>query len=151
MIDDAPPLTADELRLLASVLDEIIPARPAADLPGAGQLDLAEPLDEALFAAPLLRAMIVDGLSEIDAAARNRFGRGFPELAGPEKVALLHEQGFVMPLTLHAYIAYYQHPRVVAALGLEARPPHPQGYETTAGDLTLLDPVRARPKLYREV
>ena len=54
-------------------------------------------------------------------------------------------------LTFVAYVGYYQHPRVVAALGLEHRPPHPKGHEMEASDLTLLDPVRRRGKLYREV
>jgi hypothetical protein len=47
-------------------------------------------------------------------------------------------------------VAYYQAPRVVEALGLEARPPHPKGYEVELGDLTLLDEVRRRGKLYRD-
>ena len=63
---------------------------------------------------------------------------------------LLNEQGFVLPLTFHAFIGYYQHPRVVEALGLEARPPHPQGYQVAPNDLTLLDGVRRGPKRYRE-
>lgn len=136
-------------RLLASVLDELIPARPDADLPAAGQLDLAGAVEAALRTAPMLHAMAVEGLKDLDDAARRRFGRGFPDLNGADKVTLLGEQGFVLPLTLHAYIAYYQHPRVVSALGLEPRPPHPQGYEVEPSDLTLLDPVRARPTLYR--
>ena len=39
--------------------------------------------------------------------------------------------------------------RVVAALGLEPRPPHPKGYEMGTDDLTLLDPVRRRGPRYR--
>ena len=37
------------------------------------------------------------------------------------------------------------------SLGMEARPPFPKGYEVEQGDWSLLDPVRARPKMYREV
>lgn len=140
-----------ELPLLASVLDELIPARPEVDLPAAGQLDLAGAVEAALRSAPMLYAMVVEGLKDLDAAARSRFGGSFPGLDGAEKVTLLNEQGFVLPLTLQAYIAYYQHPRVVAGLGLEPRPPHPKGYETAPGDLTRLDQVRRRGKLYRDV
>ena len=43
-----------------------------------------------------------------------------------------------------------RHGSVVEGLGLEDRPPYPKGYEVEAGDLSLLDPVRARPKLYRD-
>ncbi len=34
---------------------------------------------------------------------------------------------------------------------MEARPPFPDGYEVESDDLTLLDAVRGRPKLYRVV
>ena len=63
---------------------------------------------------------------------------------------LLNQQAFVLPLTLHAYTAYYQQRRVIEALGREARPPHPRGYEMEPNDLSLLEPVRHRPKLYRD-
>jgi len=143
------PLTADTHRLLACVLDELLPPRPTGTLPGAGQLGLADVVATAVARTPPLHAMIVHGLMDLDAAAHTRHGQGFATLAGPDRVALLHEQGFVLPLCLYAYIAYYEHPQVVAALGLEPRPPHPKGYELEQGDLTLLDPVRARPQLYR--
>jgi hypothetical protein len=61
------------------------------------------------------------------------------------------DEGFVQSLTFPLYIAYYQHPRVLEALGREARPPHPEGYEIEPFDPSLLEPVRRRPKLYREV
>jgi hypothetical protein len=53
-------------------------------------------------------------------------------------------------LLVHAYGAYYTHPRVVEALGLPPRPPFPKGYDVPATDFSLLDPVRRRAKLYRE-
>jgi len=46
---------------------------------------------------------------------------------------------------------YYRDDRVMQSLGLEARPPFPKGFEVEQGDWSLLDPVRARPRLYREV
>ena len=39
---------------------------------------------------------------------------------------------------------------VLAGLGLEPRPPHPEGYEMAASDFSILDPVRKRSKLYRD-
>jgi hypothetical protein len=79
-----------------------------------------------------------------------RHDRHFVALARPDRQALLAEQPFVFPLMLHTFVGYYQTPRVVEALGLEARPPHPQGYAMEPNDLSLLDPVRRRPRLYRE-
>jgi hypothetical protein len=55
-------------------------------------------------------------------------------------------------LVFQAYCAYYQHPRVIAALGLAVRPPHPDGYALEQPDLdALLAPVRERGRRYREV
>jgi len=53
-------------------------------------------------------------------------------------------------LMFHAYIGYYQHPRVIEGLDLPPRPPHPKGYEMAPNDLSLLEPVRKRGKAYRE-
>jgi hypothetical protein len=45
---------------------------------------------------------------------------------------------------------YYRDDRVVRSLGMEPRPPFPKGFDVDQGDWSLLDPVRARPKLYRD-
>jgi hypothetical protein len=37
------------------------------------------------------------------------------------------------------------------SLGMEARPPFPQGYEVPEGDWSMLDPVRARGSIYKKV
>ena len=39
---------------------------------------------------------------------------------------------------------------VMRSLGMEPRPLFPKGFEVEQGDWSLLDPVRARPKLYRD-
>jgi hypothetical protein len=148
--ETTPSLSADERRVLASVLDEIIPPSDDGKLPGAGQIGLIDYIDAALQKTPELRSMIARGLSELDTLARDRKARGFAALSREDKLQLLNEWGFVLPLTFHAYTGYYQQARVVEALGLEARPPHPKGYHMEPNDLTLLDAVRRRPKLYRQ-
>jgi hypothetical protein len=140
----------DEASTLASVLDELIPASADGKLPAAGELGLTSHIDQALQKTAELRTMIVQGLADLDNLARSRHGQRFAELSKQQKVALLNEQGFIFPLLLHTYVGYYQNERVVSALGLESRPPHPKGYEMEANDLTLLDAVRRRPKLYRD-
>src|SRR5215472_14363120 len=44
---------------------------------------------------------------------------------------------------------YYRDDRVVRSLGLEPRPPYPKGHVLEEGDWSLLDPVRARPPMWR--
>ena len=140
----------DAQRALASVLDEIIPPSDDGRLPGAGEIGIADYVAEALQKTPELRAMIAQGLADLDDLARRRRAPDFAALPREDKLQLLNEWGFVLPLSLHAFVGYYQHPRVVEALGLDPRPPHPKGYEMEPNDLTLLDAVRRRPKLYRE-
>jgi hypothetical protein len=136
-------------RVLSCVLDEIIPPSGDGKFPGAGQAGVAEYLDRVLRRMPDLRAMVTQGLADLEGASHNRYGQEFVDLARDARAALLNEQGFVFPLTLHAYAGYYQTGRVVEALGLETRPPHPGGYTMEPNDLTLLDPVRRRPKMFR--
>jgi hypothetical protein len=135
---------------LTSVLDEIIPPSSDGTLPGAGQLGLASYIDAALRKAPELRSMIAQGLAELESLAHRRNAPGFAALSKEDKLQLLNEQAFIFPLSFHTYAGYYQHARVREALGLEAGPPHPKGYQMEPNDLTLLDAVRRRPKLYRE-
>ena len=142
--------SADEASTLASVLDEIIPPTGDGRLPGAGELGLASYIEQALRKTPELRPMIVQGLADLDEIARRRHAQRFVALSQQEKVALLNEQGFLFPLLFHIYVGYYQNARVLTALGLDPRPPHPKGYEMEPSDLTLLDTVRRRRKLYRD-
>ena len=46
---------------------------------------------------------------------------------------------------------YYRDDRVVISLGLEPRPPFPRGHTLEQGDWSLLDVVRSRPKMWRDV
>lgn len=147
-----PPSTTDAHHTLASVLDEIIPARGDGLLPGAGALGIADYVRERLGEAG---AVIAAGLSALDQRAAGRGAASFGALPGEARARLLNEvaaghPGFLECLIFHTYAGYYQQERVVEALGLEPRPPHPEGYELEPGDLSRLDAVRARSKLYRD-
>ena len=137
------------------MLDRIIPPSRDGRLPGAGEIGLASHIEEALQEAPELRPVIAQGLATLDDLASGRGSPGFSALPERDRSELLRElettqPGFLPGLILRIYAAYYQHERVVEALGLEARPPHPKGYEMDPGDFASLDAVRARPKLYRD-
>ncbi len=45
---------------------------------------------------------------------------------------------------------YYQDDRIMISLGMEPRPPYPEGFTVEQGDWTLLEPVRKREKFYRK-
>jgi len=65
----------------------------------------------------------------------------------------LHDTGgdALMYLSRIILQCYYRDDRVMRSLDLETRPPFPRGFELEQGDWSLLDKVRARPKLWREV
>ncbi len=154
MTDAASPatadLSADERRALACVCDALIPPSADGRLPGAGAAGVATHVERVLRTLPDLHAMVVDGLRELDTQARAQHGHPFVELAAPERAALVALQAFGYALVPHTYIGYYQTDRVLEAIGIEPRPPHPKGYAVPENDLTLLEPVKTRSKRYRD-
>jgi hypothetical protein len=153
---DPGPFSREQQRALTSVLDAIVPPDPAAKLPGAGELGLVDHIAEAARRSPELEPVLRRGCALLDELARARGGGDFAELGPAERAEVLNESaagepGFLQSLIFHTYVGYYQNRRVLEALALAPRPPHPDGYALDAGDLSLLDAVRRRPKLYREV
>jgi hypothetical protein len=145
----------DDKHLLALVLDELIPPSDDGRLPGAGALGVAADVDAQAKATPGLCDVIAGGLTAIDGLSRARNAGGFAALSRTERVAVLHELEaadpvFVPTLMMLTYVGYYGNDRVVAALKPETHAPHPHGYDVAPDDLSLLDPVRARGKLYRD-
>ena len=145
----------DERRTLAAVLDEVIPPRSDGALPGAGTLGVGTYVEHALQQTPDIRAVVEAGLSAVDSLATARHACRFATLAHAERLTVLNELAstdlaFLLTLTLHGAVGYYQDGRVLKALGHAARPPHPEGYDVPPSDLTLLEPVRRRPKMYRQ-
>lgn len=146
----AADLTADERRALARVLDALIPPSADGRMPGAGAVGVAAHVENVLRTLPDLRTMVVEGLRDLDAQANAQYGRRFVECGDAERAALVAAQGFAYALIPHTYVGYYQQDAVLEAIGMEARPPHPRGYTVPENDLSLLAPVQARSKRYRE-
>ena len=141
-----------EIATLSAVLDTLIPPSRERGLPGAGALGLAQHLRDAV---PELSALVDPALAELDARARESDAAGFAALTLEARHAALCElserQPALLPgLLFQTYRAYYSHPTVLSALGVPPRPPHPEGYEIGADDLSLLENVRSRRKLYRD-
>ncbi len=141
------PLTAgqrDDLRVIAGV---IIPASAEFDVPGAD-----DPAIRADIVATLGRdtGLVREALDELGCIA----GRPLASLdpARLEAVAMeLRAKGGAAVATLIRVVlqCYYRDDRVVRSLGLEPRPPFPKGHILEDGDWSLLDPVRARPPMWR--
>jgi hypothetical protein len=146
MAADTPltPAQRDDLRAIAAVM---IPASADFDVPGADdqaiQADIVATLDRdaglVREALDKLARLAGQPLASLDPARR--------EAAALE----LRENGGAALATLTRVVlqCYYRDDRVVRSLGLEPRPPYPLGYVLEDGDWSLLDPVRARPPMWR--
>lgn len=147
-------LSDDQRRALAPILDGFIPRSDDGVLPGAGELGIAADLDDALQGDPTMHAQLVESLTALDRIAVGRGAARFTALsAGAQAEAqnelACSEHGLPAMLVTYVFGCYYKHPRILAHYGMEARPPHPKGYEMEPTDLSLLDPVRARGPIYR--
>jgi hypothetical protein len=141
---DSPLKTAEQDKL-AALLDAIIPANEEKSLPSAKDLDLVAYLNEqAADFIPLL----IHGLDDLD----DQFARLTAADRHPVVEDLSKTQAALFNgLLFHALACYYQDDRVLEALGMAAGPPFPRGNEIVEGDMSLLDPVLKRPRLYRKV
>ncbi|MGC2411655.1 MAG: hypothetical protein WA459_03025 [Stellaceae bacterium] len=146
MSTDAPltQLERDDLRAIAGI---IIPASMEFDVPGAD-----DPAIQADIVATLGRdaGHVRDALDQLASLA----GAPLADLdpARQEAVAIgLRAKGGAAVATLTRVVlqCYYRDDRVVRSLGLEPRPPYPKGHVLEEGDWSLLDPVRARPPMWR--
>ena len=146
------PLTAAQRRTFDILLDMIIPASADGRMPSGAEVDvLGYVRAHEAASLPALRRE----LDALDDRARERWGQAFAALPAGDQRAMVDsaraaDPRFLRGLALHAVTSYYQHDRVLEALGMEARPPFPKGYEVPPGDLSLLDPVRERGAIYRD-
>ncbi len=147
-------LTSDQKRTFSALLDTLIPPGPGG-LPGAGALGLGERVSGEVAKQPGALASLAAGLEALDAVARRGEAEGFTALSPEARAEALQahaesDPGFLPGLIFLTYVAYYQHGRVMQALGLEPRPPHPKGYEMAPSDLgELTRSVAARPPIWR--
>ncbi|MCE2404804.1 MAG: gluconate 2-dehydrogenase subunit 3 family protein [Dehalococcoidia bacterium] len=140
-----------QLELVRAVLDRIVP--PEADMPGAGEAAL-EYVDRAVGSRGDYRRLWGDGLARIEIAAWSRHKTRFIDLSRDEQEGVLTlvdagEPHFFQSLVREAYAGYYSNPRVVALLGLEARPPQPGGHHVEQGSFDGLEKVRRRGTVWR--
>ena len=138
------PTQRDDLRVIAGV---IIPASGEFDVPGAD-----DPTIQADMLATLGRdaGLVREALDELARLA----GAPLAGLGPDQREAVarqLRARGGAAVVTLTRVVlqCYYRDDRVVRSLGLEPRPPYPKGHVLEEGDWSLLDPVRARPSLWR--
>ena len=138
------PAQRDDLRVIAAMM---IPESAEYNVPGADdpaiQADIlatlsrdAERVREALDHIARLAGR---PLAELDMTRREGVAKEFRAAGGPAAATLIR-------VVLQCY---YRDDRVLRSLGLELRPPFPKGHTLEQGDWSLLEPVKARPPMWR--
>ncbi len=136
MSDGNLPLLRDDA-FLSALLDTLIPPggrdRP---MPGAGGIGIESTVTQSIAADRQAASVIVAALEPL----RER-EPGFAALAAAERASLIEARVDPVPmraLLRHVYLAYYQHPAVLAAIGEPPRPPFPEGFDIEPTDPELL-------------
>ena len=152
-IEITPSLSVDERRALRCLVALMIPASAEYGVPGAD--------DDAIF-SDILRSLgrdaqaVRQALRELDqCATRSSRGTAFADLPEHERATAAQRLRETRPALASVLVAvttrcYYRDDRVMRSLGMEPRPPFPRGFEVEPGDWSLLEPVRARGRIYRD-
>jgi hypothetical protein len=141
---DLTPAEWQDLRRLTGFM---VPASGEYGVPGAD--------DTAIF-ADFVRSLDRDAVRAALVMLREIAGDDFAGLdesnAEAAAMTLLSREGPTVAALGRAVLqCYYRDDRVMRALGLEPRPPYPKGHVLEQGDWALLDVVRGRPRMWRDV
>ena len=140
----------EQKRTLTALLNLIIPASEDGKMPGANDVGFFSYINN-----ENVLSFIKEGLIRIIDESHNHYDREFSALSVAQQSELVNGLKrvlfrFIKNLTTHVVQCYYQHDDVLKAIGLEARPPFPKGYEVEEGDILLLESVYYRGKIYRD-
>ena len=142
-------LTAEQIRDFRALAGTIIPPSSTYDVPGADDerifndilKSLERDRDDVCQALAHLDRLAGGAFADLEPARRAEVSATFRETGGAPLAALVRV----------VLLCYYRDDRVMRSLGQETRPPFPKGHVVEQGDWSLLDPVRARPPMYRVV
>ncbi len=142
-------LTASEIADLRRLVGFMIPSDTDYCVPGA---------DDAAIFADIVRSLGRDRNDVCQALAmlREIAGGDFSAIGETEAEAavraLLNRKGREITALGRAVLqCYYRDNRVLVSLGLEPGSPFPKGHSVEQGDWTLLDSVRERAPMWRDV
>jgi hypothetical protein len=142
------PLAAAEQRALRRVAGIMIPASAEFGVPGADD----ETIFADIIATSLAHVAVVRSLvAQLDALGGAPFA-GLDAVEQQNVCERFRQSGSPLVAAIVTLVVqcYYRDDRVMRSLGMEPRPPYPKGFILEDGDWSLLDPVRARPKMYRD-
>jgi hypothetical protein len=142
-------LTSADLGDLRRLLGYMIPAAQEYGVPGADDPEifadivasLGRDQNDVRKALAMLRELSGKDFGAIDATTAQAAAKALLLREGPE----------ILALGRAVLQCYYRDDRVIRSLGLEARPPFPKGHILEQTDWSLLDPVRGRARMWRDL
>jgi hypothetical protein len=142
-------LTSAEQADLRRLAGFMVPASGEYRVPGADDetifadivRSLGRDLPAVRAALTILRETSGDAFASLDAATAEAKAMAF----------LARKDAAVATLGRVVLQSYYRDDRVFIALGLEPRPPFPKGHMIEPTDWSLLDDVRSRARMWRDV
>lgn len=151
LISSDLPFTQEQRATLDAVLPMIIPASEDGTMPSAGEVDFLVWLAEY---APDSVVAIQATLNRIDAIARDS-GDAFAAMQVANRSSVItsmfeNEARTLSALGDQVMACYYSDENVLKALGASPGPPFPDGNTVEQSDLSLLDPVKERGKIWRD-
>ena len=154
-------LTQRQSQTLNALLDAIIPASSDGLMPAASKIEFEKYVAEIEAEFVTILCQGLDSLDEHSSSAK-----GFASLDADAQQAVIAQSTigstkttnglqnlseFYSLLTPIVFACYYQNKKALEGLGLESRAPFPKGNEVDLGDLSLLDPVRSRGTMWRQL
>jgi hypothetical protein len=154
MLEDNQPifenLDKEQKKTLTTVLNLIIPANEDYKMPSANDVGFSLYIENVNI-KPFIQEVLIAIIDE----AHNNYGQAFFTLSLDEQLQLINvlkrkHLRLFNSLTNHVFQCYYQNDNVLEAIGVDARPPFPNGYFVEEGDVLLLESVYYRGKIYRD-
>ena len=142
-------LSSAELRILRRLAGLMVPYCSDYQVPGAD--------DERIFADIVAslgrdRVAVAQAIAELDVVTGGKFADLDEERAELAAEALLaRADATTIALGRAVLQCYYRDDRVIRSLGLEPRAPFPAGHVLEPGDWALLDAVKGRARMWRDV
>jgi len=145
-------LPAEQQNCIRKIAAQMIPASTEFQVPGADDPNIIGNILQRLGRQASMVAQIYHSLEQ---ASMGKFEQPCTEINDESFNLLLadfrNQQGALTASLMVTVVAcYYEDKRVLDSIEHEARPPFPLGHKLKQGNWDLLEPVKSRPKFYRQ-
>ncbi len=145
-------LTEAQRDLLTAILNCIIP--PEGDRPGAGDLQIADFVEQAVAPNPKLRSLLTGGLAQTEKTAAQQTNDGFAQIDLEQQETVLKEiqaqnSTFFDLVLRQCYNGYYTNPEIQELIGYRRTPP--EEYEFRPLDESLLETQKQRAPFWTQI